>query len=73
MKKPFVVLLAITMLSALGGQRLGAQGRGQGRGAQGGNAPGGDVSTGQPAANGRSVEGGVSFINPGSPCCATRS
>ena len=45
---------------------LTAQGRG-GRQGGGGGAQGGDVSTGQPAANGQSVEGGVSFINPGTP------
>ena len=47
--------------------QLTAQGRG-GRQGGGGGAQGGDVRvTGQPAANGQTVEGGVSFINPGTP------
>jgi hypothetical protein len=50
----------------LAGGLLLAQGRGNGQG-RGGNAPGGDVSTGQPSPNGQTVEGGVSFINPGTP------
>jgi hypothetical protein len=66
MKKLFLVLIAFIALSMLASGLLHAQGRGNGQG-RGGNAPGGDVATGQPSPNGQTVEGGVSFINPGTP------
>jgi len=41
----------------------------QGRGGRGGNAQGtgGDLTTGTPSADGKTNEGGVVFINPGTP------
>jgi hypothetical protein len=53
------IFLIVTLADAQGGGAA-AQGRG-------GNAPGGDVTTGQPSSNGKTNEGGVVFINPGTP------
>ena len=66
MKKLLLALIAFIALTMLASGLLHAQGRGNGQG-RGGNAPGGDVATGQPSPNGQTVEGGVSFINPGTP------